>query len=150
MAKRRKGRILAFQALYSWEAQFQKAAVSETLLDFPWLEPEQQERLDESTKAFSRLLITGTIENIASVDTMIRSLLENREFSRVNRVDLALLRMSAYTLMYQRDVPVSIVISEAIAISQDYGDRDSYRFINGVLDALYKTIHTTAATAGEV
>jgi N utilization substance protein B len=74
---------------------------------------------------------------------MIRSHLKNWDFSRLNRVDLALLRMSAYTLMYQSDVAPSIVIDEAIGISREYGTDDSYRFINGVLDSIRKTLQGT-------
>jgi N utilization substance protein B len=71
---------------------------------------------------------------------MIRKHLKNWDFSRLNRVDLALLRMSTYTLMYQDDVSPSIVIDEAIGISKEFGTDDSYRFVNGVLDSIRKTI----------
>jgi N utilization substance protein B len=137
MASRRKGRILAFQALYSWEAA---PSALEELLSFSWLEAEKQAVLDEGTAGFSRLLIRGTIENIAAVDAMIRAHLKNWDFSRLNRVDLALLRMSAYTLMYQDDISPSIVIDEAIGISREFGTDDSYRFINGVLDSIRRTL----------
>ncbi|MDR1319343.1 MAG: transcription antitermination factor NusB, partial [Treponema sp.] len=89
---------------------------------------------------FSRLLIAGTIENIAAVDKMIQSHLQNWDISRLNRVDLAVLRMSAYTLMFQRDMSPSIVINEAIGISKEFGTDDSYRFINGVLDSIRRTL----------
>ena len=138
MSSRRKGRILAFQVLYSYDAA--PSAVLEELLSFSWLEADTRTALDEGTAAFSRLLIRGTIENLPAVDDMIRSHLKNWDFSRLNRVDLALLRMSAYTLMYQDDVAPSIVIDEAIGISREYGTDDSYRFINGVLDSIRKTL----------
>jgi N utilization substance protein B len=85
-------------------------------------------------------LVTGTIENITAVDAMIRSHLKNWDFSRLNRVDLAVLRMSTYTLMFQNDVPPTIIIDEAIGISKEFGTDDSFRFINGVLDSIRKTI----------
>jgi N utilization substance protein B len=137
MASRRKGRILAFQALYSYDAA---PAALEELLGFSWLEADKRAALDEGTTVFSRLLIQGTIENLAAVDDMIRSHLKNWDFSRLNRVDLALLRMSAYTLMYQQEVAPSIVIDEAIGISREYGTDDSYRFVNGVLDSINRTL----------
>jgi N utilization substance protein B len=87
----------------------------------------------------------GTIENIQSVDAMIRSHLKNWAFSRVNRVDLAVLRMSTYTLMYQPDIPPTIVINEAISISKEFGTDDSYRFVNGVLDSIRKTIQSASS-----
>jgi N utilization substance protein B len=147
MASRRKGRILAFQAIYSWEAA---PSALEDLLSFSWLEAEKQAVLDGGTAEFSRLLIRGTIENIAAVDDMIRAHLKNWDFSRLNRVDLALLRMSAYTLMYQNDVSPSIVIDEAIGISREFGTDDSYRFINGVLDSIRRTLQESPTPPGEL
>jgi N utilization substance protein B len=139
MASRRKGRILAFQALYSWEARGR--AIGEDMLNFSWLEADKKAGLDENISSFSRLLIVGTIENIKTIDSMIRSHLKNWDFSRLNRVDLAILRMSTYTLMYQQDLAPSIAINEAIGISREFGTDDSFRFVNGVLDSIQKAIH---------
>ena len=137
MASRRKGRILAFQALYSWESGRIPPA---QLMTFSWLEAGKRAALDEGTACFSRLLIAGTIENIKTVDEMIVKHLLNWDFSRLNRVDLAILRMSVYTLMYQSDIAPSIVIDEAIGISKEFGTDDSFRFVNGVLDSIRRTI----------
>ena len=137
MASRRKGRILAFQSIYSWEAN--KTPVVDAA-NLSWLEPEKRDALDEGTRTFSQLLISGTIENIDAVDGMIKNHLKNWDFSRLNRVDLALLRLSVYTLMFQKEVPPSIVINEAIGISKEFGADDSFRFINGVLDNIRKTL----------
>jgi N utilization substance protein B len=139
VASRRKGRILAFQALYSWDASAPRAEIPQ-LLDFSWLEPAKKEKLDQEIAAFSRLLITGTIENIKAVDSMIRRHLQNWDFSRLNKVDLAVLRMSVYTLMFQTEVAPSIVINEAIGISREFGGQESFRFINGVLDGIRRTL----------
>ncbi|MCL2374886.1 MAG: transcription antitermination factor NusB, partial [Treponema sp.] len=135
---------LAFQALYSWDAQYSlsgDASIPDGLLDFSWAikGDEPQEPNDEAT-VFSRLLVSGTVENIAQVDAMIQKHLENWSISRLNRVDLAILRMSAYAMMFQTDVPATIVIDEAVGISKEFGADDSYRFVNGVLDGIRKTL----------
>jgi N utilization substance protein B len=137
MASRRKGRILAFQALYFWESN--RVPVEE-LVNFAWLEEQKRISLDEETAVFSRTIIAGTIENIFDIDKMIKDHLENWDISRLNRVDLAILRMSAYSLMFQKDISASIVIDEAIGICREFGADDSYRFINGVLDSVRKTL----------
>ena len=129
MASRRKARIQAFKALYAWE-------ISGCL-------PDDDTTETPLTDDFSRLLVAGSIENISAIDAMIRRHLQNWVFSRVNRVDLAILRISAYALMYQKETAPSIVINEAIGISKEYGTDDSYRFINGVLDGIRKTLETT-------
>jgi N utilization substance protein B len=150
MASRRKGRILAFQALFSWDMQFSQTrnasidSIPDGLLDFSWADGDAP--LDEKSAAFPRLLVTGTVENIADIDRMIQKHLENWELSRLNKVDLAVLRMSVYTLMFQSETPPSVVIDEAVDISREFGADDSYRFVNGVLDSIRKTLSGEAVS----
>ena len=133
---RRKGRILAFQALYSWEMGNKD---KENLLSFAWVENEKLERLGEESLAFARLLISGTLENIEKIDSVIKeSLTENWEFSRLSKVDLSILRISVYTLLFQKDIHPTIVIDEAIEIAKEYGSDDSFKFVNAVLDYIRK------------
>ena len=134
---RRKGRILALQALYFWESN--RVPVGE-LLGFAWLEDEKHKNLDENMAAFSRLLISGTIENIEEIDSIIKQHLDNWDISRLSRVDLAVLRISVYTFIYQKEIHPSVVIDEAIGLCIEYGTDDSYKFINGVLDSIRKTL----------
>ncbi|MCL1929012.1 MAG: transcription antitermination factor NusB [Treponema sp.] len=161
MGKRHKERILAFQALYAWDTQHSlssqhslspvndKEQALEELLDFSWADKKlsvnngKQSEEDEevSTGDFSRLLVTGTVENIVAVDAMIRKHLLNWDFSRLTGVDRAILRLSVYELLFQT-TPPSVVIDEAVDISREYGTDDSYRFINGVLDGIKKTIQS--------
>jgi N utilization substance protein B len=140
MASRRKGRILAFQALYSWDlvySQTGKAEIPEGLLDFPWLENEKKSAED---LVFPRLLVSGTVENIAAIDGIIKDHLTHWDIVRVKKVDLAILRMSVYTLMFQKETAPLIAINEAIGIAREFGTEDSYRFVNGVLDSIKKTL----------
>jgi len=143
MASRRKGRILAFQALYYWDslsAKEEDRDIVEELTRFEWLEEEKRDKLDEGISSFSKILIAGTVENIAAIDGIIKKHLENWDISRVNRVDLAVLRISVFSLMYQNEIAPSIVIDEAIGLSREFGTDDSYRFVNGVLDSIRKTL----------
>ena len=138
MASRRKSRILAFQALFFWDASI---CPLEELISFAWLDDQKQEKYNQNgTLDFSKLLITGTLENIKEIDKKITNNLQHWEIDRLNRVDLAVLRLSAYSLMYQHEIPASIVIDEAIGICREYGTDDSYKFINGVLDSIRKSI----------
>jgi len=151
MASRRKGRILAFQALYSWDIRYNQTgdkSIPEGLLDFSWADGDAPEKapIDEKTAAFSCLLITGTVTHIADVDKMIQKHLVNWELSRLNRVDLAVLRLSVYTLMFQGETPPSVVIDEAVEISREFGSDDSYRFVNGVLDSVRKALSGEAVS----
>jgi len=135
MASRRKARILAFQALYAWEAS---ASSLEDLYKFPWVEEAKLGQMEEELLVFTRLIIAGVIEKSELVDAAIRRHLSHWPFERLKKVDLAILRMGAYCLMFQGDIPARITIDEAIEISKEYGADDSYKFINGVLDGINK------------
>jgi transcription antitermination protein NusB len=136
MGSRRKARIIAFQALYSWDIS---RSDIEDLSKFIWLEDPENKTKDQTTIDFARFLLAGTIENIEHIDETIKKRLEHWDFSRLSRVDLAILRMSVYALLYQKDIPSTVTIDEAIDIAKDFGAEDSYRFINGVLDGILKS-----------
>lgn len=132
---RRKARILAFQALYSFDVGKMD---SEQLVSLSWVESKSLEKLSESSNLYTRLLIAGTLENLEEIDENISKNLTNWDFERLNRVDLAILRISAYALLYQKDLHPSIVIDEAVQIAKEFGSDDSFKFINAVLDNIQK------------
>ncbi len=134
MGVRRRGRILAIQAMYAWDISKQPI---EELSGFDWLDPEERSKLEDSI-TFGRLLLTGTLQELEQIDELIRRQLEHWDFSRVSRVELAILRVSVYALRFQTDVPPRVVIDEAIDIAKRYSSDESYRFVNGVLDAIHK------------
>jgi N utilization substance protein B len=137
MGVRRKGRIIAFQSLFRHDLS---GAGLDELLDFSWMDDGRGVKPPPETLTFARLLIQGALENLPQVDDTIKGQLENWDFSRLNRVDLALLRMSVYCLLFQHDIPATVTIDEAVDISKTYGTADSYRFVNGVLDGVRKKL----------
>ena len=62
----------------------------------------------------------------------------SQEFRVPERRKLAILRLSAYAILYLKDIPASVTIDEAITLAKRYGTRESYRFVNGVLDGILK------------
>ncbi len=135
MASRRKARILAVQALYAWDMSGQTLA---DLLSFEWLDEDKKEHYEPDILDFSKLMIAGTIEQIDVIDSIIKQHLEHWTFERLRKVDLAILRVGAYSILYQDDIAPQISIDEAIEIAKEYGSEDSYRFVNGVLDGIRK------------
>ena len=135
---RRKGRVLAFQTLYSYEVG---DIPLEDLLSFSWASESgvPDEDTNKEEYAFARLLAAGTVEHLSEIDENIKKhLAANWDFNRVNKVSLSILRMSVYSLLYQKDVGASVVIDEAIQIAKEFGADDSFRFINAVLDKIGK------------
>ena len=134
---RRSARVLAVQSLYRYDLCGGSVA---DVVDLSWMDAVQRDSLSEEARAFARLLVAGSIENLQAVDGCIDRQLEHWDLERLSRVDLAILRMSVYCLMHQRDVPPSVVINEAVEIAKLYGTDDSYRFVNGVLDGVRKRV----------
>jgi N utilization substance protein B len=135
MGGRRRGRIIAVQSLYRHDLS---GAGLDELLDFSWLDGERAAALADETRAFAHLLIGGTLENLEAVDAAVRRHLEHWDFTRLQRVDLALLRISVYCLLFQPEIPASVTIDEAVDIARAFGGADSWRFVNGVLDAVHR------------
>jgi N utilization substance protein B len=135
MGSRRQARILAFQSLFSQDLNPQSL---EKLLTLGWMEPEEHTDLEPDVVFFTRFLISGTLEHWEEINTVIEGLLRNWDFNRVGKVDLCILRISVFQMLFVRDIPVKVVIDEAIDIAKRFASDDSYRFINGVLDGLRK------------
>jgi len=132
MGLRRKARILAFQTIYSWDIN---QASIEDLLDFSW----KKEDINSEVAEFARLLAGGTVENMEGIDSVIKKNIRNWEFERLAKVDLAILRISVFEILYQEDVPAGVTINEAVEIAKSFGSDESYKFINGVLDNIRRT-----------
>lgn len=134
---RRKSRIIAFQALYSWNVS---RVPTEELLTFSWLKKDSEftpNELEEQT--FASFIISGTIDHLDEIDNLISSHLSSSwTMERINKVSLAILRTSAYEIKFQAGSNPKIVIDEAVNIAKEYGSDDSYKFINAILDKIEK------------
>lgn len=130
MGTRRNARITAVQALYVWEDSRPR---TEELLKFRWMDKRPGDR------EFATLLVSGTLENIEEIDRQIKQHLKRWSFERLSRIDLAIMRIAAYALLFQPDIPPSVTIDEAVEIAKNFGSPDSHRFVNGVLDGIRKT-----------
>ena len=118
------------QYLYSWSLN-QPAELSEDLRLF--YEDQNQER---DYYAFADELIFGVIENVEAIDTKICEIASNWDFERIAKIDLSILRMAIYELLFRKDIPPVVTINEAIDLSKQYSAEESRRFVNGVLDRL--------------
>jgi N utilization substance protein B len=129
-AQRRDGRVAALQYLFAWSINA-PADLSEDLRTF-------FETLEKPREhyAFGEEIIHGVIKNIAEIDGRIRSLAHNWEFDRIAKIDLAILHVAIYEMMFRKDIPPVVSINEAIDLSKQFSNADSKRFINGILDRL--------------
>jgi N utilization substance protein B len=127
MGNRRKGRELALQALYQIEitGDASMAAVDLFLNHFEG---------NLEAKEFARRLVSGVISQRMGIDAIIQRCTEHWKLMRLAKVDLVILRMATYELVFCPDIPLNVSLDEAIEIGKRFSTDDSANFINGVLD----------------
>ena len=126
---RRQARIYAVMALYSYEINEKKVNINE-LFNFEYDDKKA------ANNSFTKELVEGTINNLQKIDSIIEKYSKNWNISRIQYVDKSIIRMSIYSLIYLKDIPKSVIIDEAVEIAKIFGDKDSYKFVNGILDAI--------------
>jgi N utilization substance protein B len=128
--KRTKARERAVQALY----QIDVAAtdLEEALARF-WrsFEPVEREVMD-----LAEALVRGVATHRREIDDVIEGVSEHWRLDRMARVDRNVLRLAVHELLHRPDVPMKVVINEAIELGKKYGSESSGAFINGVLDKI--------------
>lgn len=92
---------------------------------------------------FLKELVNGVLNNINSIDNRITQYLENWAIDRLGLTDQAIIRISAYELLYT-DTPNLVCINEAIELSKKYSDEKVSKMINGVLDKIYHELEDMA------
>ena len=92
--------------------------------------------LDENEKQDDYLdfLVNGTLSNKDQIDEIIKSNLENWTLERLNNIDRNILRISVFEMLKSTEVPVNSVMDEGIEIAKAYGDDQSGKFVNAVLN----------------
>lgn len=129
-AQRRESRAAALQFLYAWSINKPANFTDDLRLFFDGLEKPREHY------AFAEELIDGVMKHIEEIDGHIRTLAHNWEFDRIARIDLAILRLAIFEMLYRKDIPPVVSINEAIDLSKNFSTADSKRFINGILDRM--------------
>ncbi len=143
MRKRSHSREYAVQLLYQFEII--KDLTEEQLLDF-WKQLDENREagpIDNEVKKFSEELVHIVRRNRAPIDHMIEACAEHWDMKRMAIVDRNILRLGVAEIVYAFDVPNKVAINEAIELAKKFGDSESARFVNGVLDQIAKK-HTPA------
>jgi transcription antitermination protein NusB len=129
-SRRRENRIAAVQYLYSWDIN-RPEDLHDSVRGFFANKEEPRDYY-----SFGEELLYGVLENREEVDSEIRSLAKNWDFKRIAKIDLAILRLAIYELLFRRDIPPVVSINEAIEIGKLFSNEDAKRFINGILDKM--------------
>ena len=96
--------------------------------------------LPQSTRLFAETIVKGVVEFRSVIDAKIVEVAKNWSLGRMAPVDLSILRIGTYELLYHPEIPVRVSINEAIEIAKRYGTQESPAFINGLLDKIAQNV----------
>lgn len=137
MTLRRKSREFALQMLFEWDMARQKPARIEQNF---W----KSARAADSTRKFAVQLFEGAVAEADKSDALIQKLSENWRLDRLAAVDRNILRLAIFELRYGT-APARVVMDEALELAKKFSSEDSASFLNGILDAAYKSLESLPA-----
>jgi N utilization substance protein B len=144
MSLRRIGRECAVQFLYQHLSEKKTADLPlEEAFALFW----PLRDITDPTRAFGEELIRGTLQNLPAIDEKIKGYTENWDMNRIAAVDLSILRLAAYEMLFRDDIPPVVSINEAIEIAKRFSSEESGRFVNGILDRVRKDLLRPARQA---
>lgn len=94
----------------------------------------------EKISSFSLNLFSGTVQNIEDIDIYIEKHLKGWKKERLSRVVISILRLAVFEMIYEKEMPNSVCINEAVELAKKYAYKEDASFINGVLGSLDKEI----------
>jgi len=97
---------------------------------------EEDSRIQYESLDFAAELVKGVTEHRAAIDELLTAKSKNWSLARMARVDLSILRLAIFELLYCRDIPKNVTINEAIEVAKKFGTEDSPSFVNGILDEI--------------
>jgi len=101
---------------------------------------EQNPHTPPENRDFTRQLVSKTVENLDTIDNLIRKASKNWSLERMSLIDRNILRFAVCEFCYMEDIPAKVTINEAIEIAKKFGTEKSSIFINGVLDCIKKEV----------
>ena len=122
---------MALQALYSLDLNPMETRESLRLL-------RENSRVGAAVRTFAEELVAGVMENREALDKIIKGQSTNWSISRMTRVDINILRIATFELLFRSDIPKNVTMNEAIEVAKKFGTEESPAFVNGVLDGFVK------------
>ena len=135
MANRHLARTIAMQTLFCWDFNGQKDSLEKLVTEnFQQFAPEFDDH------GFVNDLVKGVVANLPAIDNYITKYATEWPLDQITPVDRNILRIGAYELVFDKNIPAKVAINEAIEVAKSFGGDASGRFVNGVLGAIFKEI----------
>lgn len=129
---RRRARSWVLQILYAWELT-EGGPLGESARRLL-----ARRTVSERYRPYMTYLLALIEEKLPEIDAVLEGAIPNWRLERLATIDRNILRIGVAELLYSDDVPGKVAITEAIRLAEKYGSQESPRFVNGVLDAIYR------------
>ncbi|HBT19423.1 MAG TPA: transcription antitermination factor NusB [Clostridiaceae bacterium] len=131
---RKRTREIAMELLY--QSTMNEKSVEELMDDY--FEDNHEDLREDTDLPYLETILKGVINHKEELDALIESHLVKWKLSRISKINLSILRLSAFELLHMEDIPPNVSIFEAVELSKKYSDDTAGSFINGVLDKIGK------------
>jgi N utilization substance protein B len=134
---RHAAREAAIQMLY--QSEVGRVPMEETRRTF-WTHPPEGAPLAEELRAFATTLAAGTAEHVEALDPLITDAADHWRIERMHVLDRLILRLAVYEFLHEPETPAKVIINEALELARSFSADESVPFINGILDAIRRTL----------
>jgi len=161
--RRSEARRYAVLAIYQWQMSGETPAViARHFFDDPaWIDAiadglAEEQAVERAADAAPRVydmqlfdqLLRGVPERVDDIDEALKSAVD-RSLRSIDPVELAILRVAVYELLYSPELPVRVVLNEAIDLAKTFGAEQGHRYVNGVLDRIAKRVRAGELAAAD-
>lgn len=98
----------------------------------------EDETYTESDRAYIRSIVDGIAEKVTHLDSIIEKYAMGWKITRLSKIDLSILRIGIYEILYREDIPFSVSVNEAVELAKKYSNEDAGAFVNGLLAKVTK------------
>ena len=133
MRKRTLARETALRITYQAEMTRRPISVA---VEVYWNEAQA---IDPDIRSFADRIAMGVERHAAVIDEKISQYADNWQIKRMAVIDRNILRIGVFELLFAADIPPKVTINEAVELAKKYGDLESSKFVNGILDKIHKT-----------
>ena len=130
--RRKRTRRALVQALYKWH-------MTNTVLDEILVEFHQGESLLRADKSFFSEILSHAVRSNRALQATILPYLD-REYDRLDFVEQAILELATTEFGQRKDIPYRVIIDEYVELAKTFGAQDSFKYINGVLDKIWREV----------
>jgi len=127
MGKRHRARELALQILYQLDIRKER---SEQILQEFW----EENDTEKDVLNFANTLVKGVEEKRLEIDKLLTEFAFNWNLSRMSVIDRTILRLGSFEILFLKEIPPAVSIDEAIELAKTFGNDNSSKFVNGILN----------------